>query len=193
MVPYGGCRDINDFDVMDPTGTAVTQFPYPLSGDGAIISQQTHNAWFAIATVVLAGFGYEHIHDAGLMFPPARVQFLRDLLVFMGNITDEATGIDPGTEPRLAYYLDDAYPNPFNPETTIRYGVREQTHVSLRIYNVAGQLVKTLVDEVKEPALEYKVKWNGETDSGQPAATGVYMYKLVTKGFTQTKKMVYLK
>lgn len=193
LVAYGGCADRNDFDVMQPTGTAVTQFPYPGSGDGAIISQQTINSMGQTATVVLSGFSYHYTRDAAFAFPPARVHFLQDLLTFLGNTSGPPTGVDPDAGPPLANYLDHNYPNPFNPVTTIRYGVKVQTHVSLKIYNVAGQLVKTLVDGVKKPAVEYKVTWDGDSNDGQPAATGVYFYKLVMKDFSQTRKMVYLK
>ena len=118
---------------------------------------------------------------------------MRDLLVFLDNPQGNPTGVDPGAEPQLANYLDQNYPNPFNPVTTIRYGAKESTHVSLRVYNAAGQLMRTLVDEVKKPGAAYRVTWHGDNDSGQPVATGVYFYKLVTGDFTKTRKMVYLK
>jgi flagellar hook assembly protein FlgD len=66
--------------------------------------------------------------------------------------------------------------------------------VSLKVYNVAGQLVRTLVDEEQTPSADaFKVTWDGRSDMGQPVSTGVYFYKMVTKNFTQTKKMVLLK
>jgi flagellar hook assembly protein FlgD len=66
--------------------------------------------------------------------------------------------------------------------------------VSLKVYNVAGQLVRTLVDEMQTPVESgFAKEWNGQNAQGQPVSSGVYFYKLVTKGFTQTKKMVLLK
>lgn len=94
----------------------------------------------------------------------------------------------------IADYLDPNYPNPFNPVTTIRYGVREQSHVSLRVYNVAAQLVKTLVDETRTPLTGgYVARWDGTSNAGEPVASGVYFYRLVTKEFTKTRRMVLLK
>jgi flagellar hook assembly protein FlgD len=103
----------------------------------------------------------------------------------------DPAGINP--VPQLVTFLDQNHPNPFNPSTIIRYGIKEGGHVSLKVYNVAGQLVKTLVNDVKTPAAEYKVTWDGKSDSGNTVASGVYFYRLVTKDFTRTRKMVILK
>ena len=65
--------------------------------------------------------------------------------------------------------------------------------MTLRVYNIAGQLVKTLVDEVQNPSGIRSVEWDGHNNQGQPVASGVYLYRLVTKNFIKTKKMVLLK
>ncbi|MHC4238394.1 MAG: sialidase family protein [Planctomycetota bacterium] len=102
------------------------------------------------------------------------------------------TGVAAG--PAYEVLLGTNYPNPFNGQTTIRYGVREHGHVSLNIYDVTGRLVRTLVDQVQAPKTEgYQVTWEGRDDNGEFVASGVYFYSLKTGGFTQTKKMVYLK
>jgi len=85
------------------------------------------------------------------------------------------------------------YPNPFNPATTIRYSVRERARVQLKIYNVAGQLVTTLVDRVVEGGVEHTVAWDGRNDAGMRVATGVYFYRMTAPDFTKTRKMVLLK
>ncbi|MCK5617885.1 MAG: T9SS type A sorting domain-containing protein, partial [Candidatus Krumholzibacteria bacterium] len=85
------------------------------------------------------------------------------------------------------------YPNPFNPTTTIHYTVKRRANVSLRIYNVAGQLIRTLVDEAKTAGEVHTATWDGRNGAGQSVSSGVYFYKLVAKDFTQTKKMVLLK
>ncbi len=194
LVAYGGCALINDFDVLDPTGTSIIEFPYPVSGDGAIISSQTTNTNSKTATVVLSGFSYTFTRDAAATFPPARVEFMRDLLQKMGNITPNATGVDPGDAPLYANALHNNYPNPFNPTTTIAYTVKERGHVSLKVYNAAGQLVRTLVDDVQAPRPEgFSVEWDGQSDAGTAVASGVYFYRMVTKNFELTKKMVVLK
>jgi hypothetical protein len=84
-------------------------------------------------------------------------------------------------------------PNPFNPTTTIEYSIAKPGHVSLRVYNVAGQLVKTLVDQGQAPATVKPVVWDGRNDAGRPVSSGVYFYRLVSPGYAQTRKMVVLK
>ncbi len=92
------------------------------------------------------------------------------------------------------YALYQNYPNPFNPSTSIKYFVGENSpvKVSLKIYNVAGQLVKTLVDEEKFPG-EYTKTWNGRNENSEEVASGVYFYKLKVLDYVETRRMVLLK
>ena len=85
------------------------------------------------------------------------------------------------------------YPNPFNPETTIGYDVPAGGgHVTLRIYDVGGRLVRTLLDSVEAPGSK-TVNWDGRSNSGQQVATGVYFYRMTAPGFERTRKMVMMK
>jgi hypothetical protein len=87
------------------------------------------------------------------------------------------------------------YPNPFNPATSIRYTVhRRQTpfRTTLKIYNIRGQLVRTLVDEPKG-AGNYQVIWDGKADDGEEVASAVYLYQLRVGDHSQTKKMVLMR
>jgi hypothetical protein len=84
------------------------------------------------------------------------------------------------------------YPNPFNPTTTIEYTVAAPSVVDLKIYNVLGQRVRHLVNDIKQPG-RYKAIWNGKSERGDPVASGVYFYRLRIGGFTDVKKMVVLK
>ena len=81
------------------------------------------------------------------------------------------------------------YPNPFNPATVIEYSIASDTDVSLNIYNVAGQAVKTLVKGARQKG-NYKVTWDGKDNDGNMVVSGVYFYKLRTKDFVATRKMV---
>ncbi len=92
------------------------------------------------------------------------------------------------------YQLHQNYPNPFNPETKIKYFVAGEgpVQVGLKVYNVAGQLVKILVDEVKSSG-EYEVTWNGRNENDEEVASGVYFYKLRVSDFVETRKMVLLR
>jgi len=90
-----------------------------------------------------------------------------------------------------ATYLSQNSPNPFNPLTRIEFGIKEPAHVSLRIYDAAGRLVRVLV-ESDRPAGRYVETWDG-TDAAGQAASGIYFYRLTAARFEQTKKMVLLK
>ncbi len=91
--------------------------------------------------------------------------------------------------------LGQNYPNPFNPTTTIEYwvpGGSGKTAVSVVIYDVRGARVRTLV-EGAEPAGRYTATWDGRTDAGAPASSGIYFYRMAAGTFAETKKMVLLK
>ncbi|MCF7920321.1 MAG: T9SS type A sorting domain-containing protein [Candidatus Cloacimonetes bacterium] len=84
------------------------------------------------------------------------------------------------------------YPNPFNPETEIRFRLPEAADVSLYIYNIKGQLVKKLVEQ-QLPAGTHSMIWNGKDENTVAAATGIYFFQLKTGNFAATGKMVLLK
>ena len=84
------------------------------------------------------------------------------------------------------------YPNPFNPITNIGFGIKEQAYVSLRIYDAAGRLVTTLIDE-NRPAGRYDTVWNGTDGAGGKVASGVYFYMLKAGSFEETRKMILLR
>lgn len=108
---------------------------------------------------------------------------------------DLVTGIeDKENEAGLlqTYLLEQNYPNPFNPETSIRFALPQASDVTLKIYNVAGQLVNTLVSEHKN-AGSHTVAWNGRSSKGQQVASGLYFYQITAGEFQQTKQMILLK
>jgi len=94
--------------------------------------------------------------------------------------------------PQVVNALQANYPNPFNPETTIKYSVKTNTHVTLEIFNVKGQKVRTLVNGPVE-AGNRQVIWNGIDDRGQGVASGVYFYRMKTDDYTATKRMMLIK
>jgi hypothetical protein len=83
-------------------------------------------------------------------------------------------------------------PNPFNPATTIAYNLTENTHATLRIYDIKGRLVRTLVNDTRPPGYN-ETSWDGLNEAGGPAASGVYFCRLETQGQTLTRKMVLLR
>ncbi|MFZ5979163.1 MAG: FlgD immunoglobulin-like domain containing protein [Candidatus Zixiibacteriota bacterium] len=90
------------------------------------------------------------------------------------------------------FELSQNYPNPFNPVTTIQYNLPERSHVTIEVYNVLGQKVRTLVDR-EESAGSYKITWDGTSSSGNAVSSGVYLYRFQADDYTETKKMVLLK
>jgi hypothetical protein len=95
------------------------------------------------------------------------------------------------------FELSQNYPNPFNPTTKIQFRVgslefRDPLNTTLKIYNILGQIVRTLVDEEKAPG-NYNVVWDGKDDSGKEVSSGIYFYQLKTADYTFTKKMVLLR
>ncbi|MCK4696587.1 MAG: chitobiase/beta-hexosaminidase C-terminal domain-containing protein, partial [Candidatus Cloacimonetes bacterium] len=93
-------------------------------------------------------------------------------------------------QPKLFQFFN--FPNPFNPETTIHYQLPEDSDVELIIYNIKGQLVKTLIDDLHN-AGEYSVIWNGNDHTDKPVSSGIYLYKLKAGRYTSTKKMILLR
>ena len=86
------------------------------------------------------------------------------------------------------------YPNPFNPETSISYSVFQPQHVKLEVYNMKGQLVKTLLNKQVETAnTKLNVVWNGRDNNNNQVSSGIYLYKLVTDNYTKTNKMILMK
>ncbi len=90
------------------------------------------------------------------------------------------------------FYLSQNYPNPFNPETVINFNLIKDVEVSLNIYNIKGQKVKTLITG-KLAKGSYPIIWKGKDDSGNSVSSGIYFYKLKAGDFEKTKKMLFLK
>ncbi len=108
----------------------------------------------------------------------------------MTQIVPLAGTIISSIEPDLSkinYTLDQNYPNPFNPTTQIRYSIPKTALVSIKVYDILGKEVATLVNEAKSPG-DYKVEFNGNS-----LASGIYFYRLQAGDFVQTKKMILLR
>jgi hypothetical protein len=90
------------------------------------------------------------------------------------------------------FAISQNYPNPFNPTTTIDYAVSKQSFVSVKVYNLLGQEVRTLVSEEKGIGV-YQAKWDGKDNVGAEAPSGMYLYKMIAGSFSETKKMMFMK
>lgn len=90
------------------------------------------------------------------------------------------------------FVLEQNYPNPFNLKTSMSFEIPYGCRVSLKIYNLAGQLVNTLVDGKMEKG-QHTIFWDGSNSAGDPVASGIYFYKLTASDFVSVKKMILLK
>ncbi|MBT7896837.1 MAG: T9SS type A sorting domain-containing protein [Flavobacteriales bacterium] len=90
------------------------------------------------------------------------------------------------------FALHENYPNPFNPTTTLRFDLPEVSNITLTIFNMLGQKIRTY-DMQSAAAGYHTLKWNATNDYGDPVGAGVYLYQLQTKDFVKTRKMVLLK
>jgi hypothetical protein len=97
-----------------------------------------------------------------------------------------------GSELPEGYSLSQNYPNPFNPDTWIDYAIPRSEHVTIEIFNINGQKVRTLLDEIV-PAGTHTVSWDATSDSGERVASGVYLYRLAAGELVTSKKMTLLK
>jgi hypothetical protein len=199
----GGCPELGSFDVIQP---------YPGVAGAELVAEYvkadltTRPAGVAYTDTsgyqtVTLGFGMEFMSDAPL--PTGHyASGASDRVDLMANIMEyfakEPTGPGTGTEGNGVFLtkLSQVHPNPFNPSTTIAYSLAGRSHVTIRVYDVAGRVVRTLVDGEAE-AGEHVIVWDGTTDSGKQAASGVYFVRMEGTGdggsFSEVGKAVMLK
>jgi len=113
------------------------------------------------------------------------------LLSAIANFTPTGVELIDETAPRQ-YALEQNYPNPFNPTTSISFGLPNRQFTSLKVYDIVGNLITTLVNG-EMAAGNYRIRWNGLNSSGNQAPSGIYFYTLEAGSFKQTKKMVLMK
>lgn len=172
-------------------GTESPNFPYTLSGN----------------IKVSAALGdIDNDNDVDLVFPNDAGFYVLDVKrpavsyqwsTFMYNNSRsgnnyQATPVQDNTTPELITNLTGNYPNPFNPETTISYSVKNASPVKIEIYNLKGQKVKTLVAENKATG-NHSIVWNGTDDNNISVSSGVYFYRMKSGEFTSTRKMMLMK
>jgi hypothetical protein len=196
----GGCPYLNYFDVTEPHSgmvgaeTVADYVKQDASTRPAGVAY-THPT-MGYQTVNL-GFGMEFMMDS--MLPNGYYETgIWDRSNLMENIMDYfgQTPGGPGTgvvDGRVRNELSHAFPNPFNPVTKIAYSVKDGGPVVIEVYNVAGRVVRTLLDTELESGASGYVVWDGTDDAGGRCASGVYFYRIAAPGFTTSRKMVMLK
>lgn len=125
--------------------------------------------------------------QAPITLQPGEFRIFTDLKLISG--IRESASATP-----ISFELLQNYPNPFNAATTIRYRLSEMspTQTSIKIVNILGQEIKTLVAE-KQSAGDYRVTWDGLDNSGKPVSSGVYLYSIRSGSFSAAKKLVVIK
>ncbi|MCE5270257.1 T9SS type A sorting domain-containing protein [bacterium] len=157
------------------------------------------------STVLLASVDGGMIAGASAVSAPRlsedEVRFLETQIQVMGLTEEQEAEFHvamygagaPASLPK-AFSLAQNSPNPFNPSTTISFAVPEGSNgkVSLKVYDLRGSTVRTLIDEVRTPGA-YQVFWDGNDNRGQAVASGVYFYRMQAGDFVMTRKMVLLR
>ncbi len=145
--------------------------------------------------------GGETWHLAGFGMNVNRLRFLNDTLgyavgqtVYKYSLTAPPVGVEERIMPLPATNtVLQNYPNPFNPSTKIRYTLARDDEIALlSVYDLSGRKIKTLFAGGRSPG-DYIAEWDGSTDANEPAAAGIYIYRLQTGGLIQSKKMILMR
>jgi len=197
----GGCPTLNYFDVIDIFGAAT-------GAELVALYEKTDNSELPAGVAythptlgyqaVSLGFGVEFMMDS---LDPSTGYYntgIADRVDLIGNIMSyfALTPDDNPTDVPVEGFknmLAHAQPNPFNPVTKIAYSVREAGPATIEVYNVAGKVVRTLLNSELDAGATGFVVWDGNDDAGAKCASGVYFYRMTAPGFTESHKMVMLK
>jgi len=121
----------------------------------------------------------------------AGCEFALDDIYWEGGGTVSVIEGEFGNTP-TRFSLNNNFPNPFNPVTTLRYNLPEQAQVTLTIYDPMGREITQLVNDTQEAGFR-SIQWDATTNAGQPVSAGLYLYTIQAGNFRQTKKMILLK
>ena len=208
ILAYGGCIGLNQFDSIRPQGASQVLYDFvdPTFGGqgvlvpsgGVVFEEALPDGDGLTRTLrrVTFPFGFNTIYNPenanSTSGVSARSLFLQELLTsLMGPVGNPNLATGTGDTPR-AFRVEANVPNPFNPSTSIAFSAPRAGEVSVRIFNVRGELVRTLLDGRVE-AGEHTVQWNGTDDRDAPVASGVYMYRVDGFGESFTRKMALVK
>lgn len=135
------------------------------------------------------------IEDEELSVPPD-LRDISDLYVsYLRVMVSTGSNVSTVNENILMpnqFRVYDAYPNPFNPVTTLRYQLPEANMVTVTIYDMAGRQVKNLIDQQQGQGL-HSIQWNGTNNLGNTVSAGIYLYQVHSGVYNQTNKMIFLK
>ncbi len=203
----GACPDIQYFDLVAPTGGLAESgfrwwhdggsdavagvLNFDPDGDGTYRNAQGATAW-----VLYNPFSYGLLRDAG--FDPGgyglNYPFQLPYILACSFGTPPHFWCDTAAEevPAAITTLHGAHPNPFNPKTTIRFSLAAPGRASLRVYDLAGRRMATLLDGLAAAGAQ-SIDWNGRDDAGRQLASGVYLLRFKAAGTSEESKLVLLK
>ena len=195
-----GCAPANQIslDVLSPEGSASPMMKYAY-GFGAPTDSVAGIRYAGDFKVVLFGFGLEGADSCGqgpFGHPASGPELvMQRVLNWLRGTSDVPEWEEESVNRPKDILLGQNHPNPFNPITNIQfsvYGGQRPTRATLKVYNIVGRLVRTLVDEEMLPGV-HSVTWDGKDDRGNEVSSGVYFYQLKARDQAETKKMVLLK
>ncbi len=200
MHANGDCPLIEDFDLIavatgaPARGKTGTFLRYPNNFPAATRFATKYTTFGSdSARSLFQAISYNNIEEAGERYRLIK-NIMTDYFQIPACYYPTAVADDPASgAPPLPDMLFQNVPNPFNPETTIRYSVAGPGGVTIRIYSAGGALVRTLVDRYHASG-RYSARWDGKDDLGRKLGSGVYFYKLETaSGSREAKKLLMLK
>jgi hypothetical protein len=195
----GGCPAMRRYDSARPGTSAVGVLKYKegdLLSDGSamVVNKSDALNWNAVATL----FNWFDMRDKSGGLPPGPPPGQAELTLarrVLGGVLPAAcvqlhdpTDVAAAAAPRVTA-LHQAYPNPFNPTTTIAFDLAVEAEVQLRVYDLAGRLVRNLVGGQME-AHRHQVLWNGLDERGQRVGSGLYLVRFEAGGVTATRKLI---
>jgi hypothetical protein len=187
-IPWTSYRksDIGDPAQVTWRGKLLTE----LSGDSLVVSRVKYTFRYGEDTAIRFAQGIGIIWEEFELTGP--------MVLIGANVNTRVYGTLVGVNERfedripLSFSLSQNFPNPFNPETFIKYELRTSARVKLTVFDIEGRCVKKLVDDLLPPGV-YEVQWDGRNMDGKKSASGTYMYQIIANDHQLSKKLQLLK
>lgn len=200
IVAYGGCPAINQIDSIQPIAGAIESHSFvasdgttPYTSAASVYYERLEGIDRRVAITFPYGFAYvfNPITNRTNVNTSARTKLVEEILAAFGSGTNSAnaTGVTTPTK-RLAVAQN--IPNPFNPKTTITFFAPTDGEVTVRVFNLKGELVRELL-KGRVASGDNSVHWDGTDDRGARVSSGVYLYEVSGFGDRFTKKMALVK
>ena len=194
---WEGSTDADEHELMYyfVFGGEFEMIPFDLGATALLSFEVPYNvlvpAMASIGETVISGNWAIGVTDSIPIYQPVPFELVVSDERFLVIDAGYALSVDEGLLPEV-FALHQNFPNPFNPITTIRYDVPEQSHVLMEIYNVLGQRVAVVVNGIHDPGF-HAVRWNGTNMYGNSLSSGMYFYHIQAGDFRSIKKLILVK